>query len=716
MSATLTRRDMLQAAGAALVLGWSSASGTGPAVVPDGEADGALNHWVRIDGDGQVTFTTHRAEMGQGAYTAIPQLLAEELEVPVGAVRVVFAIADPERYGPQVTGGSSTVRAGWRPLLLAGATARDLLVRAAAARWQVPAARCHAHEGRVLHEASGRSLGYGELVGEAVRLTPRPDVPLKPRARWRTAGRPVVRLDLRAKVDGSARFGIDVRLPGQRFAVVERSPRWQGRLLGFDADAALRVPGVTHVLRVERDVFGHAREGVAVVATSTWAAIQGRRALTVHWDDGGFAHDDSDSLEQRRREAMHGPGLEVRRHGDPERAFAVRPPSLEATYETPYQAHACMEPVNCTARVAGDRVEVWGPIQAPDWVRDDLAARLQLPKDRVRVQMTFIGGTFGRKASTDYALEAVLLAQATGVPVQVVWTREDDLSIGPFRPGMSYRGRVAVEGGRLRALEVVASGQAFEHQQPGADLSKPNASVIEGLPEPWLKAVPHWRIADAPIRSAVPVMWWRSVYASTNCFAYECLIDEAAHAARQDPLLFRRRHFEAAGARRHVRLVDELRRVSGWLSRRRAAPPRGWGASVVEAFESVVGQVVTVSRREGGALGIDRIVVVIDCGWVVNPDTVAAQVEGSVVMALGAATAHEVRFADGRAVARDFAAYPLPQLRDMPPIEVHIVPSDEAPGGVGEPAVPGIAPALANAVFDLTGRRIRRLPLSIADL
>lgn len=714
MSSALTRRRLLQAAGGALVLGWSSTSRARPVIVPDVRPDGSLNHWIRIDRAGGVTLITHKAEMGQGAYTAVPQLLAEELEVAVESIRVEFALAAPELYGPQVTGGSSTVRSGWRPLMQAGAAARDLLMRAAAARWQVPVVQCRARDGRVLHEASGRALRYGDLVEEAAQLQPRPDVPLKPRQQWHTVGRSVVRLDLQAKVDGSARFGIDVRLPNQHFAVVERSTRWQGRLLGFDADAALRVPGVTHVLRVERDVFGHTREGVAVVATSTWAALQGRRALAVRWDDSGFAHEDSEALRRRRLAALEGAALEIRRQGDVAGAWSADTQRVEAVYETPYQAHACMEPVNCTARVNGDLIEVWGPIQAPDWVRDDLVQRLKKPKEQVRVQMTFIGGTFGRKASTDYALEAVMLAQATGVPVQVLWTREDDLAIGPFRPGLSYRGRAALRNGRLQALEVIASGQSFDHQQPGADLSKPNASVIEGLPEPWLKAVPNSRIADAPIQAAVPVMWWRSVYASTNCFAYECLIDEAARAARQDPLAFRRRHFEAAGARRHVRLVDELKRVSGWDTRRRAAPPRGWGASVIEAFESLVGQVIVVSRGPGGGLAVERIWVVIDCGWVVNPDTVVAQVEGSVIMALGAAVTHEVRFADGRATANDFASYPLPQLRDVPPIEVHIVRSDAAAGGVGEPALPGTAPALANAVFDLTRRRLRRLPLSLA--
>jgi isoquinoline 1-oxidoreductase beta subunit len=717
MTAAVSRRALLQSAAAALVVGWGPGRAS-PAVIAPGElATAQLNAWIRIDTDDRVTLTTHRAEMGQGAYTAVPQLLAEELEVPIDTVRVVFAPADPERYGSQVTGGSSTVRSGWRPLLEAGAMARDRLVRAAARRWQVPVGDCRAHKGQVWHDGSARRLRYGQLVAEAASLPPSAPPALKPRSQWHTAGRPVTRLDLAAKVDGRATFGIDVRLPGQHYAVVERSPRFEGRLVDFDATEALRVPGVTHVLRVERDLFGHVREGVAVVATSSWAAMQGRRVLHVRWDDGGFVHDDDASLQRRRDEALDGPVLDSHRQGDPAGAFVAAGADdvvVEARYDTPYQAHACLEPVNCTARVTPERVEVWGPIQAPEWVRDHLATRLGRHRREVSVQMTFIGGTFGRKASDDYALEAVQLAAATGHPVQVLWTREDDLGIGPFRPAMAYRCRAVLREGRVRALDLVAAGQNIGHQAPGADRRQPNESIREGLPAPWLAAVPHVRIGDAPIRSAVPVMWWRAVYASTNAFAFECFVDELAAAAGADPLAWRRSHFDAAGAARHVRLVDELVRFSGWSSRHRAALPRGWGASVVEAFDSLVGQVVSVARGDEGRVRIERIWVVIDCGWVVNPDTVRAQVEGSVVMALGAAVHHRVRFAEGRAVARDFAAYPLPTLPDIPPIEILILDRGDDAGGAGEPALPGTAPALANALADLTGRRQRTLPLSLA--
>lgn len=716
--ARVSRRRFLQAGAASLVIAW-----TAPSVARAGRVTAsarqrsfpALNGFVEIDADGRVTLVCHRAEMGQGVYTAIPQLLAEELEVDVGTVRVEFAPVDRERYGSQVTGGSSSIRANWRTLLLAGATARDLLVRAAAARWRVQPSECLASSGRVHHPPSARSLGYGELVDAAARLEPAREIALKRRREWRVAGRARPRLDTRAKVDGTATFGLDLRLPGLLHAVVERAPRFEGRIASVDADAALRVPGVIRVVRVGRDVFGHRHEGVAVVAGSTWAAMQGRRLLRVAWDDSAFAHEHGDDLRRRQLAALDdGPIFEHRVSGDPAAASRDADAIVEAVYETPYQAHACLEPPNCTAHVTAERVDVWGPMQAPDWVQEHLARVLGRPRSEIHVHLTFLGGGFGRKALADYPTEAALLARELGRPVQVVWTREDDLSQGPFRPGMAYRCRAALRKGRLHAFESVGSGQNIGHQVAGADARQPNGSLLEGLPEPYLASIPNVRFADAPLRAAVPVVWWRAVYSSTNSFAFESFLDEAALAAGADPFEFRRRHLHGADARRHRDVLDELERVAGWAGRDRAGSSRGWGMSFVEAFESRVGQVVVVARGARGLL-IERVCVVIDCGWTVNPDIVRAQIEGSIVMALGAAALHEVRFADGRATTTDFTAYPLPRLTDVPAIEVHVLDSDDPPGGVGEPAVPGFAPALANAIFDLTGHRWRRLPIDLGS-
>lgn len=718
--ASSTRRALLKAGGAALTLGWlgpALAAGPGGRVVKAGTARAgadaaALNAWVSIDSQGKVTLTAHRAEMGQGAYSVVPQMLAEELEVDPATVAVVVAMGSSTRYGNQITGGSSTVRSGMDGLLRSGAAARDMLVRAAAARWAVDPSTCRAELGQVIHAGSGRRLGYGALVADAGRLEPARHPALKPRHQWRVIGKPLRRWDLPAKVNGSAVFGIDFRLPGMLFAVVARCPRFEGRLQRFDASAALAVPGVRQVLKVERDVFGHLREGVAVVATSSWAAMQGRRALVVEWDDAGLAGLASTAIEQQVRQALDTPGIHYRSKGDPAQArSAAGAGAIDVVYETPYQAHACMEPLNCTARWQDGVLDIWGPIQGPDWMQSHLGKAFGLPLEKVRVQMTLLGGAFGRKAFTDYVHEAAVLARALeGTPVQVLWTREDDMTAGPYRPSMAYRCKGTVKDGRIVSFETLAAGQNMAAQNPGADRGQYNGSILEGLPAPYLDSIAHYRFADVPLQVPVPVMWWRAVYSSTNAFAYESFIDELAAAAKADPIALRRRHLRSERA---SRLADRLEEVSGWKQR---GDTKGYGVAITECFESWVGYVVKVSRRPGGGLGIDRVWTVIDCGVAVNPDGVRAQVEGSMVMALGAATMHEVTFADGQAVARNFDAYAMPKLKDIPPIEVHVLTNDEKPGGAGEPAVPGFAPALANAIFDLTGMRIRKLPLALDRL
>jgi isoquinoline 1-oxidoreductase beta subunit len=713
MSTAISRRALLKAGTAALSLGWLApvaAAGQSGRVVRMDAAGARLNAWVSIDAKGKVTLTAHRAEMGQGAYSVVPQILAEELEVDPASVAVVVATGDGTRYGNQITGGSSTVRDGMEGLLRSGAAARDMLVRAAAARWGVAPSSCRAQLGQVMHTPSGRKLGYGALVADAARLEPAKRPALKPRHQWRVIGTSLPRWDLPAKVNGSAVFGIDFRLPGMLFAVVERCPRFEGRLRRFDAAAALAVPGVKHVIKVERDVFGHRREGVAVVATSSWAAMKGRRALVVEWDDAPLAGLSSASIAGQAKLALDSAGNHYRSKGNPEQARAGLD-AIDVVYETPYQAHACLEPLNCSARWQDGVLDIWGPIQGPDWMQTHLSEAFKLPREKVRVQMTLLGGAFGRKAFTDYVHEAADLARALeGTPVQVLWTREDDMTAGPFRPAMSYRCRGAVRKDRIASFETLAVGQNMAAQNPGAERGQYNGSIGEGLPETYFNSLSHYRFADAPLQVPVPVMWWRAVYSSTNAFAYESFIDELAASGKLDPIALRRRHFWTGRA--HT-LADRLEEVSGWKAR---GDTKGYGVAITECFESWVGYVIKVSRRAGGGVGIDKVWAVIDCGVAVNPDGVRAQVEGSMVMALGAATMHEVTFAEGKAVARNFDVYPMPRLADIPPIEVHIITNEEKPGGAGEPALPGFAPALTNAIFDLTGKRLRKLPVALAEI
>jgi isoquinoline 1-oxidoreductase beta subunit len=669
-----------------------------------------LNAFISIDKTGKVTILNHRAEMGQGSFQSVPQMIAEELEVSLDQVTISFAPGHQTKYGSQGTGGSSTVRSAYKHLLRTGATAREMLIEAAAKKWSVPATECYALKGEVIHRPTNRKTGYGELVEEAVKLTPPKQVTLKERKNYTIIGKPLPRQDTPPKVNGKAEFGLDKKLPGLLYAVVERSPHFLGKVKSYNDSAIKLMPGVKHIIKVQMPVFDTIREGIAIVADNTWSALQARKALKVEWDTTGFEHMDTAALYNRMKEDLKKPGLSQRTGGNFEATFGKSQKKLEAVYETPYEAHACMEPLNCTADVKENSCEIWGPIQAPDWIQRDLAGRLKIPVENVTVHMTFLGGGFGRKAFIDYTAEAALISKEIKAPVQVVWTREDDMAQGPFRPGAVYECKAGLNNGSIAAFQTKMAAQNMNHQWPHADKTNFNGSTTEGLLETYFDAIDHYSFTDIPTESPIPVMWWRSVYASTNGFAYESFIDELAHAAEKDPLDFRRQHLRDE---RYSTLVDMLEEKTGWKSRDKNS---GWGIAITECFKSIVGEAVKVSKQADGKLKIDRIVAVMDCGWYVNPDIVKAQVEGSIVMALGAATTHETHFADGKAVEQNFHQYQLPRITDVPDIEVYIIENEEKPGGVGEPGLPPFAPALCNAIFDLTGKRIRKLPFNMNEV
>jgi isoquinoline 1-oxidoreductase beta subunit len=371
-----------------------------------------------------------------------------------------------------------------------------------------------------------------------------------------------------------------------------------------------------------------------------------------------------------------------------------------------------MEPLTCTAHVQGDKVEVWGPIQAPDWIQQDISGRLKTKPENVTVNMTFLGGGFGRKAFMDYTYEPVLLSKEMNAPVQVVWTREDDMTQGPFRPGAVYECKGSISGGgRINSFQAKMAAQNMNHQwSPVPDKTIFNDSTTEGFLETYFKSLPHYSFGDVPTESPIPVMWWRSVYSSTNGFAYESFLDELAHLAGKDPLEFRMSHF---ADERYRPLAEKLRDVSGWASK---GKNEGWGVAITECFESIVGEVVKVSKKPDGKLKIDKVFAVMDCGWYVNPDIIKAQIEGSIIMAYGAAVTHETHFQDGKAVETNFHQYRMPRINETPEIEIYIMENEEKPGGVGEPALPSFAPALCNAIYDLTGKRIRKLPFNLNDI
>jgi len=704
--------------GIALVLGaylpGCSGNGSSDVIKATGgtlPASTELMTWISIDNAGKVTILNHRAEMGQGAWQVVPQMIAEELEVDLSQINILFAPGNQKKYGSQITGGSSTVRGSYKHLLRIGASAREMLITAAAKKWNVDEKECYASNGRVIHKPSDRSFNYGDLVADAAKLTPPKEPKLKARIDYKLIGKPLPRQDIPMKTNGTAIFGIDKKLPGMLYAAVERSPRIRGKVKSFDDTQTKTIPGVRHVIAIKRTVFENNFEGVAVVADNLWAAMQGRRLLKVEWDDSGFEHISTEQLFARMHEDLKKPGLNDRTAGDFETTFQKAPTKLEAVYEAPYEAHACMEPLNCIADVKDDSVTIWGPIQGPDWVQEDLSKRMGVPLEKVTVNMTFLGGGFGRKAFLDYPHEAAVISKEIKAPVQVVWTREDDMTQGPFRPGAVYACKAGLnKNGHIDAFQTKMAAQNMDLQNPGADLHRYNGSTTEGLCRPYFESIGNHSFSDIPTISPIPVMWWRSVYASTNGFAYESFIDELAHTAGKDPLDFRREHLDDE---RYQALIDQLITITDWKSR---GKNEGWGVAITECFSSIVGEVVKVSRKSDGKIKIDKVIALMDCGWYVNPDIIRQQVEGSIVMAIGAATKHEIHFKDGMAVEKNFDTYSMPRIHEIPDIEVHIVDNDEKAGGVGEPGLPPLAPALCNAIFDLTNKRIRKLPFRLDEV
>ncbi|MDP3680409.1 MAG: molybdopterin-dependent oxidoreductase [Flavobacterium sp.] len=712
---TISRRKFLKLSGltgVALTLGYYlPADAKEPKLITAFDAENRgieLNSWIYIDVSGKVTLYSHRAEMGQGVYQSIPQIIAEELHVDLDKVNIVFAPGDNVKYGNQITGGSSSIRGSYKNLLNLSATARVMLIKAASNKWNVSELECYAEDGHVIHKPSGKKLHYGELVLEASKLDIPKNVVLKKTSEYKLIRKPLQRQDTPLKTNGTAVFGIDKMIPGMLYAMVERNPRLRGKVKSFDATEALKIPGVKQVFVVRMGVFNTFREGVAVVADSVWAAMKGKKALKVDWDDTGFEHLNTEDIYRRMEEALQkDEGLSFVSKGDSNAIIKSAEKKIDVVYTTPYQSHSCMEPLNCIAHYQKDKIEIWGPIQAPEWVQDYISKELGIAREKVIVNMTFLGGGFGRKAFMDYPHEATMISKEINAPVQVIWSREDDATQGPYRPGISYRCQGVVANSEISAFKVSIAGQNNSHWRGGAK-DIPNRSATEGFLKPYVDNIQNLSIVDIPFETPIPTMWWRSVYASTNGFAYESFMDELAAESAKDPITFRRTYLKDE---RSSELLNKLEEVSGWKNR-----SKGYGVAITECFGSTVGQIVKVSKNAENKIQIDQVWAVIDCGWYVNPDIIKAQVEGSIVMALGAATIHEITFKDGKTVQNNFNTYKMPRITDIPPIEVHIMENDADAGGVGEPGLPPFAPALTNAIFDLTGKRIRKLPFELAKV
>jgi len=649
------------------------------------DAGTRMNDWIWIDAAGRVTVMINHSEMGQGALTGLALLFAEELEVAPQDLRTVFAPAD-ERYrnglwGEQFTGGSSSIRGEWQRVRELAARTRLRLVQAAARRWGVRSEECATEAGAVRHAASARRLTYGELAREAAKLGVPRRAPLKPRAGFRLIGRGVERLDIPAMTLARTRYGIDASVPGALTAVVVHCPVFGGRLERLDDHSARAVPGVRHVVALG--------SGVAVVAEDFWSAARGCEALHVEWHPGEHGALDSAQIEQQLLRALERKGKVTRERGGQRRALQG-PAVIEALYQTPYLSHAPIEPMNCVASMRRGACDVWVGTQHQEATRKEAARIAGLPLAKVRVHTQFLGGGFGRRLETDFVAEAVELSKALGVPVQVAWSRAEDLQHDTYRPAHAVRLRAVLDEAGLPA--------AWHMRIAGSELA------LEGIDVPY--AVAHYREEHVAVPSVLPTGPWRSVGASNNAFAIECFVDELALRAGRDPLEYRLALLGEAP--RHAAVLRCAAERADWGGALPAG--RGRGVAVYESFGSVVAQVAEVSVA-GGAIRVERVVCAIDCGIAVLPDAVHAQLEGGIAMGLSAALKEEIRVAQGRVAQTGFRDYPILTIAEMPRVETHILDSGAEPGGVGEPGVPVIAPAVANALCAATGQRLRRLPL-----
>ncbi|MDQ7980693.1 xanthine dehydrogenase family protein molybdopterin-binding subunit [Paraburkholderia sp. SARCC-3016] len=684
------------------------------AETPAGSGTFAPNAFLRIGADNSVTVIAKHVEMGQGAYTGIATIVAEELDADWSNVRVESAPADATRYANlafgkmQGTGGSSAMANSWTQLREAGAKGRAMLVSAAAQQWQVPAASLRTERGVVYHDASGRHASYGSLVAQASALPVPEKVTLKDPKDFRLIGTRVPRVDVPPKTNGTAQFTIDVTFPGMLVALVQRPPQFGGTVRSFDASATKAVPGVVEVVQIPR--------GVAVVAKSFWAAKQGRDALKVEWDDTHAEKRSSDAIMAEYRKLAEQPGLPARTEGDAAKAIAGAPRKISASYEFPYLAHAPMEPLDAVVKLTADSCEIWAGDQFQTVDQANAARTAGLEPQQVKIHTLYAGGSFGRRANpgSDYIVEAVSIAKAlgaNGTPLKLQWTRECDIHGGLYRPTYFHKLEAGLTNdGQLVGWQHRIVGQSIVADTPFSGLAKNgiDSTSVEGAAN-IAYAIPNLSVELATTRAGVPVLWWRVVGSSHTAYAVEAFIDEAAHAAGQDPYTFRRNLLANQPRMRGV--LDLAASKAGW-SNTPLPPGKGRGIAVAEAFHTFVAQVAEVSVDKDGKVKVDRVVCAVDCGTPINPDVIAAQIEGGIGYGLGAALYGAITLKDGRVEQNNFDGYQVLRMNEMPKVEVHIVQSAQAPTGIGEPGVAPVGPAVANAIFAATGKRSYSLPFA----
>jgi len=710
----LTRRGFLQAgaaAGGGLMLSLSLPFTNGDAKAAD--ADGFTpNAFIRIQGDGQIVLTMPYVEMGQGTYTSIPMLIAEELGVDLTQVRLEHAPPNEKRYGNpllggiQATGNSNAIRASWQPLREAGAVGRTMLLAAAAKRWNVDPASCRAQSGEVLHTPTGRRITYGELAAEGARDPVPESVPLKLPTDFKLIGTPAKRLDTPAKVNGTAVYGIDVRPPGVKIATLAQSPVFGGRVKSVDDAAAKAVNGVRQIVRLD--------DAIAVVADHMGAAKKGLAALVIEWDDGPHATLNTQDIAGELERATLNSGSVAQNIGDSDKALASAGTKLEMTYQLPFLAHATMEPMNCTVHVRKDGCEVWVGSQAVARVQAAAAKTAGLQLDKVVVHNHLIGGGFGRRLEADGVVRAVQIAQQVDGPVKVVWTREEDIQHDMYRPywfdrmsaSLDEKGMPVAWSHRFAGSSVIARwAPPFFKNGLDPDTTEGAINLVYALPNLHVEYIR----AEPP---GIPTAFWRSVGPSHNVFVTESFIDELAAAAKQDPVAYRRALLDKAPRARAV--LDLAAEKAGW----RQPLPKGVGrgVSVQFVFATYMAQVAEVEVASDGAVRVRRVVCAVDCGTVVNPDTVEAQIQSAIIFGITAALYGEITLKNGRIEQTNFDTYQILRMNEAPAIEVHIVQNFEPPGGMGEAGTSAIVPAVTNAIFAATGKRVRKLPIDTAQL
>ena len=700
----LSRREFVSAgvaAGAGLVIGFYLPHGS--------EAQPksfSPNAYLRITPDNKVTIVVARSEMGQGVRTALPMILAEELEADWKQIEIEQAGAST-LFGDQTTGGSASIRTTWDPMRKAGAQAREMLISAAALTWGVPRSACSAENGRIKQSSSNRSLSYGELVAQAATLPIPTDVPLKQSKDYKIVGQRFARVDSPSKVKGEAIFGIDYRVPGMKFAVLSRCPTIGGKVASFADGESRKISGVSYVGKLGDNA-------VAVVADSVWGAMEGRRVLNVTWDEGPNKNLTTAAVMESLKQAASKKPANLYLAGDPTK---ISRHTVSAEYELPFMAHAPMEPGNCTAHYQGTKCELWAPTQVPQDCRDSVAQAVGLDPDQVKVSVTLMGGGFGRRLEHDYAVEAALVSKAIGAPVKVIWTREDDMRSSTYRPASLHQLIAKVDGSGLpatlthRIISPSISGQKGQPTPNGVDPDLPDeAGPVYGIP--------NYSIDYVMSETPVPLGWMRSVYALQAAFALESFIDELALASGKDPLQYRLHLLAKDQDLPYFTTTWKTARMRGVLQL--AADKSGWdkplapglyrGIACFGCFASYMAEVIEISMEDDQPR-VHRVVAAVDCGQIVNPSILEQQIQGGIVYGLANALRAKITIDKGRIVQGNFDDYSPLRMEETPTVEVYAVPSQEAPSGIGEPSVPPIAPALCNAIFAATKKRIRKLPI-----